>query len=87
MHASLTCTTRCDASVTISEIGERVEAVFQQPPLPQDFVEQLRVLDAGGELPSQFVAQFDELVVVHARRAALEDHRCRARAASRAAAR
>ena len=55
-----------DASFAIEhddEVDERIERVFEQAPLAQDFVEQLDVLDRDAELPRRFVGRFDGSLV------------------------
>ena len=43
------------------EVDERVERVFEEPALPEDLLEELDVLDGGGELAAQLVREIDEL--------------------------
>ena len=63
-NASLVWTMRQLVVHDGDEIDERVERVLEQPPLPQDVVEQLDVLDPDRQLPRQLVGELEELAVV-----------------------
>ena len=87
-NASLAWTIRSVAIGDDDEIDERVEGVFEQPPLPQDLLEQLDVLDADRQLVSELVRELDELHFVEvAARPPRRGPACRAPAASRGAGR
>ena len=79
---------RCALSVTSDEIDQRVEVVVQQPTLPEDFVQQLDVLDRRRRLPGDLAREVQELSSCGelARRRALETSVPRARRQPRSGA-